>query len=279
MKNIKIITDSTADLPAELVQRYDIEVLPLIVNFEDRSYVDGVEITADQFYEKMRTAKNLPTTSQVPMQTFQEAFTENLKEYDFILGIFLSSELSGTYQTGLMVAQEVNKERIRLMDSRQVTMGLALAVLEAARKNQEGLSKDELIAYMEDFIPKIRLRAIVGSLDNLRKGGRLSAAAALIGSALKIKPIIETKDGLVDVLHKARGDKNAFKWLMDKIEEEADLSYLMMAGHSTCEDRCEEMMDAIEQRIGKRPEHKLRLGAVVGTHAGEGCFGAAYVTK
>lgn len=279
MKNIKIITDSTADLPAELAEQYGIEVLPLIVNFEDRSYVDGVEITADQFYEKMRLAKNLPTTSQVPMQTFHEAFTRNLKEYDEIVGIFLSSELSGTYQTGVMVAQEVDPKRIHLMDSGQVTMSLALAVLEAARRNKERMPKDELIAYMEAFIPKIRLRAIVGTLENLRKGGRLSATAALIGSALKIKPIIETKDGLVDVLHKARGDKNAFKWLTDTIEEEADRSHLMISGHSACEERCVELMDAIERRIGKRPEHQLKLGAVVGTHAGEGCFGVAYIAK
>lgn len=276
---IKLITDSTADLPIEVVKKYDIEVLPLVVNFEDRSYVDGVEITSEEFYQKMRQAKKLPTTSQVPMQTFQEAFTKYLKEYDFILGIFLSSDLSGTYQTGVMVAQEIDPERIHLIDSRQVTMALGVAVIEAAKKNAEQMPKDELVAYMEEFVRRIRLRAIVGSLENLRKGGRLSAAAALIGSALKIKPIIETKDGLVDVLHKARGDKNAFKWLLDMVEAEADVNYPVVAGHSACEDRMSEMIAEVEHRMDIKIEYRVQLGAVVGTHAGEGCFGIAYITK
>lgn len=275
---IKIITDSTADLPREIIERYQIEILPLIVNFDEDSYVDGMEITPSEFYEKMRNSKNLPTTSQVPIKTIQDSFESNLKAYDFILAIFLSSKMSGTYQTASLIARDLGSDKIHLIDSGQVTLSLGLVVLEAARLVEKGLSKDELILHMERILERVRLRAIIGSLDNLKKGGRLSAASALIGSALKIKPIIEVNEGLVEVLHKARGEKNALKWLLEAFEAEADVSYPIVVGHSYCLEKCRILREEIESRSGS-VDCFTELGAVVGTHAGEGCYGVAYIAK
>lgn len=274
---IKIITDSTADLTPEIIRKYDIDVLPLIVNFEDRSYVDGIEISPSQFYEKMRHSKKLPTTSQVPMQIFTEAYEKHLAEYDHIVGIFLSSVLSGTFQTALIMAEKSKKERIHLIDSGEVTLSLGLLVLEAAKKNAQQPDIEELLSHIRGLIPRIRLRAIVGSLDNLKKGGRLSAASAMLATALAIKPIIHTKEGLVDVIHKARGEKNALKWLLDDFAQGADLSYGIVIGHSACAEKAQLLREEVLSRSGISAEILTELGAVVGTHAGEGCFGLAYI--
>lgn len=276
---IKIITDSTADLTPEIIEDYEIDVLPLSVNFEDRSYVDGIEISSSEFYEKMRTSKKLPTTSQVPMQVFSDAFERNLPHYDHIVGIFLSSVLSGSFQTGVLMSQKTESDRIHLIDSGQVTLSLGLLVLEAAKKNAQQPDIGELLHYIDDLVSRVRLRAIVGSLDNLRKGGRLSAASAMLGTALGIKPIIHTKEGLVDVIHKARGEKNALKWLLEDFMQHGDLSHGIVVGHSACPEKGALLREEIHRKSGLFADVLTQLGAVVGTHAGEGCFGLAYIEK
>ena len=204
MEKIKIITDSTLDLPAELIREKNIEVLPLLINFGEESYLDGVEITTKEMIDKINATGILPTTAQV---------TPNR-----IVVLTLSSDMSGTYQSACIAKDMLESDDIVVIDSRNVTSGLGLLVLKACELRDKGLGIKEIEEEILKAIPKVKSSLNFESLENLVRGGRLSKTAGTIGSVLGLRLILEVKDGKMSVKDKVRGSKKALKKLISDFE-------------------------------------------------------------
>ena len=218
MEKIKIITDSTLDLPAELIREKNIEVLPLLINFGEESYLDGVEITTKEMIDKINATGVLPTTAQVTPNRFEESFKKYLDEGYKIVALTLSSDMSGTYQSACIAKDMLESDDVVVIDSRNVTSGLGLLVLKACQFRDKGLGIKEIEEEILKAIPKVKSSLNFESLENLVRGGRLSKTAGTIGSVLGLRLILEVKDGKMSVKDKVRGSKKALKKLISDFE-------------------------------------------------------------
>ena len=205
MEKIKIITDSTLDLPSDLIKEKNIEVLPLLINFGEESYLDGVEINTREMLDRIERENILPTTSQVTPNRFEEVFKKYLDEGYKIVTLVLSSEMSGTYQSACIAKNMLDTDDIVVIDSRNVTSGLGVLVLKACEFRDNGDNIFEIEEKIKNIIPKIKSSLSFESLDNLVRGGRLSKTAGAIGSVLGLRLILEVKDGQMSVKDKVRG--------------------------------------------------------------------------
>ena len=224
MEKIKIITDSTLDLPVELIREKNIEVLPLLINFGEESYLDGVEITTKEMIDKINATGILPTTAQVTPNRFEETFKKYLDEGYKIVVLTLSSDMSGTYQSACIAKDMLESDDIVVIDSRNVTSGLGLLVLKACELRDKGLGIKEIEEGILKAIPKVKCSLNFESLENLVRGGRLSKTAGTIGSVLGLRLILEIKDGKMSVKDKVRGSKKALKKLVSDFES-ADVDF------------------------------------------------------
>lgn len=275
---IHIITDSTADIHPARAAELGVEVLPLSVHFGEESYRDGVDMTPAQFYEKLAKAESLPTTSQINPDEFSSVFEAHLEAGEEVLGIFLSSDLSGTYQSAVIARDMVDSSRVRVVDSRTVTFALALLVEQACVLRDQGLTLEELTAAIEALTERVRLLAVVDTLKYLKMGGRISSATAVVGGLLGISPIIAVQGGKVDSVGKARGRKAGFAWIAGELERRpADLTLPVAFGHSNAPEALAENMAYFADWAAKAPVVcSGNIGAVVGTHAGPSATGLAF---
>lgn len=278
---IKIITDSTCDLSAEMLEQLGVQQLPLTVSFGSESFRDGVDISHEEFYRRLAAADQLPTTSQLNPDVLAGVFAEHRARGDEVVGIFLSSELSGTVQSARIAREAVGGEGIYIVDSRQVTVGLGLLVERAAHLAGSGMSGAEVAAAVEELSRRQRLLAVVGTLKYLKMGGRISAATALVGGILGISPIVAVQNGRVELIGKARGRKAAMHWISERVaQEELDLSQPIAFGHSDCPEAMRECMDCFESLCHQAAGVVTgSIGSTVGTHAGPGATGIVYFVK
>lgn len=278
---IQIITDSTSDLTAQQAADWGVKVVPLTVHFGEDAYLDRVDLPAEEFYEKLSACGDaLPTTSQVNPAEFSDAFETVLARGDDVLGIFISSDLSGTYQSAVLARELLSSGRIHLVDSRSTTFGLALLVRQAVRLRDEGRSAADIAAALDSLVPRLRLLAVVDTLKYLKLGGRISAATALVGGVLGISPIIGLADGKVDSLGKSRGRKGGMKWIADRVGDTVDPALGVSFGHTNSPDALSECMEALAPLTGDAAvEFTGLIGPTVGTHAGPGAAGFAYFEK
>lgn len=273
--SIAIITDSTSDMDPLLAQTLDVEIVPLQIHFGQQVYTQGVDLTTAEFYDKLGNCKELPKTSQVPPQTFTEVFEKHLRQGDQVLGIFLSSELSGTYQSATIAREALGGDGIYLVDSRAVTFSLCALVLEAVKMRDQGMPVEEIHKETEKLKERLILLAVVDCLKYLKMGGRLSAASATVANVLNIKPIVCVRhDGQVNAIGKARGLENAYGFILEKLQKAPlDLERPVMFAHSNCPKKMEEFIDFIRPQLHIGPYLSADIGAVVGVHAGPGCVG------
>lgn len=220
MEKIKIITDSSADLPKEILDKLDITVLPLLINFGEDSYFDGVDINRDVMFERMEKHPEVfPNTAQVTPVRFEEAFRKYLDEGYKIICINISSGMSGTYQSASLAKSMIESDDIYVMDSRNVTSGLALLAYRAAILRDKGMSFNDIIKDLEEKKSTISSSLCFESLENLVKGGRISKTVSVVTGVLGIKLILEVKDGLMAVKDKVRGSKKAAKRIIKDLED------------------------------------------------------------
>lgn len=278
---IELITDSTSDLSPALTKKLGVRVLPLSVNFGEESFRDGLDISNADFYSRLRSAETLPTTSQINPEAFTTVFQEALDRGNQVVGVFISSELSGTFQSAVIARELVNSDDVFVVDSRAVTISMELLLFEAARMRDDGCGAAEIAKALESLRDKLRLYAVVDTLKYLKMGGRISAATAVVGGVLGISPIIAIENGKVESAGKARGRKAGVKWIREKaMEEEIDLSRPIVVGHTDCPEAMEAMEEGFADVIAGVPEvYHAEIGAVVGTHAGPGAAGIAYFIK
>jgi DegV family protein with EDD domain len=279
--SIKIVTDSTCDLPKELVEKYDIKVVPLSVNFGDDSYLDGIEISNKEFYDRLRNSDKLPTTSQVSPGEFVEVFKEILDKDDEVLGIFLAKEFSGTFPSAKIAKDIIKSDKIHLIDSRGVTGALAAIVLAAGDLVQRGLSIENIELRLDEFIRNSESVLVIDTLEYLVKGGRISKAQGAIGSVLSVKPVLTIGDGKLDTLAKVRGRKKGIKWMIDWVKDNRfDLSDKRVFILDTDDPKFhQDIKDALLENFEVGEIIDIEVGAVVGTHGGPGCGGICFINE
>lgn len=278
MSKIKIITVSTADLPQNIIEKYDIEVLPLIVNVGEKSYLDGVEIKTQEFLRIMEESDVLPTTSQVNPQRYYDCFKKYLEEGYQILVLNMSSKMSGTYQSACIAKDMLENDNIVIIDTLNVTSGLGVLVLKACKLREQGLSLKEIGKEIIATIPHVKSSLVFNRLDNLVKGGRISKTAGAIGNLLGIKLILAVKDGEMVVTDKVRGTKKAVRTVIDYIDETGiDENETCILLNVEEEEIRQSLYDNLVNENKKFIE--CEVGCVVATHSGPNACGIFFIEK
>ena len=282
--NIAIVTDSTCDLGPAAEFAYQIDMVPLTVSFGNTVYRDVVDLSGTEFYSLLSKSSSLPTTSQPPPAAFSDVFRKRLDEGKEIIAILLSSAISGTYQSAKIARDALNPEEqamVHLIDSKNATGCLGILVLEAVRMRDADANVEEICSHVADLASRVRLYAILDTLRYLRMGGRLSAAAAVAGSLLNTVPIVSMRDGNIIAAAKIRKSQNAFrKWLRDRLNNELpDQAYPVIYLHSGNVAIIDQLQEEFQYLLPQDKIFRLFIGSVVGTHAGTGASGIAYVTK
>ena len=277
MTGVHIVTDSSCDLTEIETTTNSIGVVPLSIRFGDEEFVDREELSADAFYAKMASTGLLPETAAPSPGRFEQAFRGAAAVgASAVVCINLSGELSATVQSARNAATAVAGDiDVRVIDSRSLTGGLGTMVLEAAAAARNGADVDAVVALVESMIPRTEIYGGLDTLENLKKGGRIGSAKALLGSMLSVKPIIHIADGAVEEAGKQRTRKRALEWMRDQLFGEGPVEKLSIL-HGQAPD-IDVFLDMISERY---PREQIRLGtigAVIGTHGGPGVIGMCYL--
>ena len=279
---IRILTDSASDiLPAE-AEALGVTVIPLNVTLEDGTVLrDGLDMTPTEYYTHLSTCRKLPTTSQPSPELFERFYLDAAAAGDEVLGIFLSHELSGTYQCAKLAADMANVDNVLFVDSENVCLGEALLVRLAAHLRDAGKTLVQIATDLEHAKQHLHLVAAIDDLKYLRKGGRLPAAVAVAGGMLGIKPLITIKDGKVAMAGKARGLPGAYVALFKKIEELGGISpaFAALAGYTANIREVQPIQNYLRDNLKIDEPLVRQIGCVIGTHAGPGAFGIAFFDK
>lgn len=276
MSRVRIVTDSTADLSPDLVEKYGIKVVPLKVIFGEEIYEDGVDLTPDEFYKKMAQSRQQPTTSQPSPREFVEAYRPFVDAGDEIISIHISSAMSGTVQSARLAKSMLEYEKMEIVDSLNVSVGLGALVLEAARAAEAGHSLGQVMEAIKDFASRRVIYFTVDSLEHLHRGGRIGKAAALFGTMLNIKPVLTVnEEGVIFPGDKVRGVKKAIDRMIDMTREclGKDVPLHVSMAHGDTPDNYELLRQRVEAGLNVKEMLLQRVGAVVGTHGGPTVFG------
>jgi DegV family protein with EDD domain len=274
-ENTAIVLDSTSDFPAAAERFPNMRVVPLYVHFGDETFRDYVDLDPHAFYEKLRAAPQLPTTSQPTPDDFLRAY-EELSGFERIYSVHLTSKLSGTFQSASLAAQELGGDRVRLVDSETASLAVAMLSLALQRRLEHGTSDEEVDELVERFKRDNRVVFTVGTLEYLQKGGRIGRAQALAGTLLNVKPILAISDGVVEPIARVRGRQKALQEFARLFtESSADAPGLRVSiAHVEAPEWIEVLTELVHRT---RPQAAIEfvsdLGAVVGTHAGPGAVG------
>jgi DegV family protein with EDD domain len=269
---IALVTDSTSDLPADLARAHGITIVPETVTLEGRSYLDGVDITAEEFYRKLAATDQMPITSTPSPGRFAETYEALLRDHDQVLSLHLPVTLSGTYAAATQGAALVAPERIHIVDTRVVSMALGLLVLAASKAMAENEEEDAEAIWtrVEPVRDGMRVHFMVGTLEYLRRGGRIGRASALVGSVLQVKPVLALTDGVITPLERVRTTEKALTRVIELARDRGE-RLCACVGHSAAPELCARLSEAIEDQC--ETLLAFPLGPVVGAHAGPGTVG------
>ena len=278
---VRILVDSTADLIPAIKQQ--MMVVPLTIHFGDEEYRDGVDISGQQFYEKLVESDVLPTTSQATPYDFENAFREAVEAGDDVVAVMISAKLSGTCQSAMIAAEEF-PGRVFVLDSHNVAIGSGVLAQYGLELAQKGLSAEEIYKELVRSRDEVKLIALLDTLEYLKRGGRISKAAAIAGSLLSIKPVVNLTDGEVRILGKARGSRQGNNMLVQEIEKSGgvDFEKPLLLGYTGLNDSLLQkyISDSAALWEGQVEElHTALVGSVVGTHAGPGAVAVAFFAK
>ncbi len=284
MSDIKIMVDTSADMPEELIKKYDIGVVRFLTIFGDTSYVSGVDITNEEFYKKMES--EMPTTSQTPYADMYDQLLEESRKHDTVIYFTISSKGSGQNHTAKMVADEIKEENpnadIRIVDSMTYSVYIASAVVHIAKLKEKGLSADKLIKEFFEFMKTWEVYIVVADLKYLQKGGRITKTAAIVGNLLDIKPVLTIRDGLIEPLDKIRGSKKLYKKIVGLINDNPDFDdnnheFIII---DSDKNMGQSMIEALKEEYGDiKINMYSEFGPIVGTHTGPGSLAVLFKLK
>ena len=275
---VRIITDSTADIPPHVAAEFGIRIVPLYVHFGHQVYRDGVDLTPEVFYRKLVANKKPPTTSTVAPEEFAQVYDELSKETDEILAVTISSKLSATYDVALQ-GRDLRKDkkcRVEVMDSKLFCMALGLVVIGAAKRAREGANLDDVAEFAKGLYSRIHVRMAFDTLEYVRKGGRIGAAEAFMGRMLDVKPILTLKDGMATPVVRRRTRAKAIEYLRRFAASFDSIAELAVA-HTTTPEDAVGLVNDLDDVFPKERVYLSVIGPVVGTHLGPGALGIAVV--
>ncbi|MFC1957874.1 DegV family protein [Chloroflexota bacterium] len=267
---VKVVTDSTSDIPPQLAKELGITVMPVYVQFGDKVYRDRVDISEDEFYQKLLNDPILPTTEPPTPQDFATVYQKLSQEADGIVSIHISSKLSATFNSALLAKDLVETEcPIEVVDSQLVTMGLGLLVMAANTLAQSGKGLPQVVEEVKQTIPSIHLLGFLDTLKYLALGGRIGKAKALLGSVLAVRPMLAVKDGELEPAGQARSRANGIDRLLDFVKNAADIQDLAIV-YSTTPDEAQTLAERMDSIFPKDRTRLIRLGPALGVHGGPG---------
>ena len=267
---VKIVTDSVADLPAQVVNELGITIVPLHVRFGTEVYRDGVDLTAEQFYDRLVHSKILPVTSVPSPGSFAEVYDKLAEEADEILAIILSSKLSGTYEVALQsIGLMKRKCRVEVVDSQWAVMAQGFIVMKAAEAAKTGASLDEVIDVAQKTIPRVDMHAAFDTLEYLKRGGRIGKAQAFLGSMLRVNPLITLRDGVVEPAGRTRSRAKAIDHLYNFAVSYSHIEE-MAVEDAACPDDAELLIERLGSKFPKERIYRSKTTPVIGTHTGPG---------
>lgn len=284
--SVKIISDSACDMDLETIKKLNVNLVHLKIAFGTEEYLDGKNMSHHEFFEKLIETDELPVTSQITPFEYEECFNECLDENDEAVLISISSKLSGCYQNALMSADNYDKNKIYVVDSLNASLGQYALVLLAVRLRDEGKSAKEIKTILDEEKKKIRLIALIDTLEYLEKGGRLSKSAAIAGKLISIKPVIGVEDGEVTVLGKARGSKKGNNLLTEIAQKSGGMNYslpVVLAFSGLSDELLKKYIEdnryIIEKNIDVDSIPRISIGAAIGSHVGPGAIGLAFFSR
>jgi len=280
MSKVAVVTDSTAYLTDELVSEFGITVIPLVVIWGEETLKDNVDISSDEFYNRLPTASVMPSTSQPSIQAFADAFKALDEEGYDILTVVISSGLSGTLDSATQAKKMLPDANITLIDARTSSLPLAFMALAAARAAKQGASLEECTKIVETIRDHSQVFFAVDTLEFLHRGGRIGGASRFLGTALGLKPILYLKEGKVEALEKVRTSKKAQNRLLDivgeGVEGKTPINFIGVV-HAASEDVAQKILDQVKERFNPDELMLSELSPVIGTHIGPGAVGISYV--
>lgn len=280
-QRVAVVTDSTADIPQHLVDEYNITVVPQTLIMGNKTWLDGVEIDSATFYELLCTSQDFPASSQPRVKDFHDRFVELAKDYDGIVAVLISDELSGTINSALLAAASLPEIPIEIVDSRAVSMQLGFMALAAAREAARGGDLEAVVSVVRGMVGRVHVYFVVDTLEYLHRGGRIGAAARLFGTALNLKPVLSVEDGIVTPVAKIRSRRKALRRVYRLVEKDivAGGRTHMAVLHVAAPEEAARLADELEQRFQPTEMIRAECGPVIGTHAGPGTVGAGFYTE
>lgn len=272
---IGFVTDSTADIPVEIARQYGIEVIPALVNIDGGSFADGVEISREEFYTRLPNLKPLPTTSAPSVGSFRVCYEKLFKGgVDQILSIHLPNALSGTYNAARLAAQDFGQQ-VQVLDSGQLSLGVGFQVILAAEAAARGVLLDEVLSLVDGVRQRVRVAALLESIEYVRRSGRVSWATAMIGGILRLQPLVELRYGLVHRLGQARTRLQGVERLVETLQSWGPLERLAVL-HTNAESAARQLLDEVRSMVAV-PPLLVNVTTAVGTHVGPNGLGFAAV--
>lgn len=268
---IGFVTDSTSDIPVNLAEQYGIEVVPALININSRSYADGLEISREEFYNRLPSLKHLPTTSTPSVGAFQERYEKLLRAgADSIISIHPPNQLSGIFNAARLAAEEFG-QRVTVLDSGQLSLGMGYQVILAAEAAVQGAVRDQVMALIESIQKRVRLAALLESIVYVRRSGRVSWAAAMVGGALRLQPLVELRYGAVHRLGQARTRRQGVQRLMEALNSWGPLERLAVL-HTNAEAAAWQLLDDVKSKVAI-PPLLVNVTTAIGTHVGPNGLG------
>lgn len=277
MQKVIAVTDTSANLPADLVQKLDIRVVPSVVTLDGRVFRDGIDISPAEVYRWQREHEQLPRTAAPSVGDFLRVYASAAQEASGIISIHPSPTLSAVYTVARTASELVDGPPIQVIDCHNVAMGQGFVVLEAARAAAQGASLEEVVAHSQAIADKVTVLAVIDTLEYLHRGGRIGGAASLLGSVLQIKPMLHVVDGHVEVFARPRSKHKAVEIMLDQMAQQADSHRLHAAiFHADVPDEAEALRQAVLQRFDCAELYVTEFTPVMGVHTGPGVLGVAF---
>ena len=275
---LAIVTDSVSDISPKIAKELNIKVVPLTVIFGTEQFLDGIELSNAEFFKKLETDPNHPSTSQPSPEAFVKTYEKLLKEGYEILSVHVSAKLSGTINSAEQAIKAIDTNKIKIIDTGSASMAQGLVAMSAARAAKNAKSLDELADIAESTSKKTTVFVAMDTMEFLKRGGRIGKARAMLGSILNIKPIITTNDGEIVPHSRARTIKKAISSMINDMGEKDQIIEVAVL-HSTTPDLAKDVMTQINAQNLNNAGTITEIGPVVGTHAGPGCLAIAFTTK
>ncbi len=278
--NVAVATDSTANIPDEFVDDLNIHVIPQCLNWEGETFLDGIDITPTEFYQRLGQAKELPTTSQPSAGEFHEFFGKLAEDNQAIIGVFISEHLSGTIDSALTAADMMPDFPIEIIDSQSASMGLGFMAMAVARALKEGSTYKDAAQLARELIPFTHAIFVVDTLEYLHRGGRIGGAQRLLGSLLSMKPLLHLEEGRIEPLARIRTKRKAVEKLLDVVAADTEGKGNLHASviHAAAPEDAERFKQQVIERLDPVELIITELSPVVGTHTGPGLVGMGYYT-